>query len=149
MTPKERQDLMRKADTFYELMSLICKDEKGHESYLKEWEESLERFFDNNGFSRAKPKKMAVTYIITRFEYSATSVSYFWGDAESSYWSISKETAQKYLREIKELINQHPEADTETLWSSGDAVYETNKDPMKEFYGVDVKTENSQLTAYC
>lgn len=149
MTPKERKEVKDEAESFSELLSLICKGERGHGSYLKQWVDNLEKFFDNNGFNRSKPRKMAVTYVLTRYGCTAVTVSYWWGETDGTYWSLSEKTAKKYLREIRELINEHPEAETESEWTSGDMVYEPSEHPLKKFYDVKVEKKNSNLSAYC
>lgn len=137
MKPSERQEYMEKADTLTELLSYTCDVPKDEARELEARIDKLESFFENQGFSRSKPWKMAVLYVMMRHGHTCRTVEQWWGKTESSYNSISKSTAQEYLEDIKQLINEEVEYEENTNWTPGDAVYEPRKDPLDEHFDMD------------
>lgn len=136
MNAVERREYMSKADTLTELLSYACDVPIDRARELEARIDKLESFFENKGYSRSKPWKMAVLYVMMRHEHSCRTVELWWGDAEGST-SLSKDTAQGYLEEIKSIINDKVEHNEDSNWTPGDEVYETRKDPLDEYFDMD------------
>lgn len=140
MTPSERQELMEKADNKVELLAYAC--DISEEQARAEWDRinELEEFF-SQWHGRAKPKKMALTYVMTRYDHTSRTVAYWWGEKRG----LSENTAQKYLSEIRMIVDdeagEYEERDVSSdseidEYSEGYKVYESSKDPIKNYFGI-------------
>lgn len=140
MTPTERKKLMNEADNKYELLAFAC--EISEEKARDEWERinDLEELF-SQWHGRAKPKKMALTYVMTRYNHTSRTVAYWWGEQRG----LSESTAQKYLSEIRMIVDrqagEYEDKDVSTDseidgYSEGYKVYEPDKDPIKSHFEV-------------
>lgn len=148
MNAIERQQAMKESDSLPELLSRACDVDIEEAKNLQSRMNSIESFFEDNGFSRGKPWKMAVMYVMMRNGHSVRTVEKWWGTAENSYRSFSVDSGKSYLQEIKDLINKEAEYDEESLWTPGDKVYESSEDPLEEYFDIDDEGRNAKITSF-
>lgn len=148
MNHKERQKCLEEADSLAEALSFACDVSEKQGQRMVARINGLEKFFENKGHSRAKPKKMAILYVMMRYGHTTRTVEKWWGSETSSYWSFSAKTGQKYLEEIKEIINESVEHDENSNWTPGDKVYESREDPLNEYFDIDGGSHNSSLSSF-
>jgi|APHM01.1.fsa_nt_gi hypothetical protein len=144
----ERNEAIEKSDSLPELLSYACDVslEEGRDMHSRI--NSLESFFEDKGFSRGKPKKMAILYVMMRHGHSVRTVEKWWGEADSSYKSFSADLGLNYLEEIKELVNEEVGYEGDSNWTPGDKVYESWEDPIEEHFDVEDEGRNAKITSF-
>lgn len=148
MNSIERKKLMEKSDSLDEILSYSCDvPSKKAKSMVSEIN-SIESFLEKNGFSRGKPRKMAVMYIMMRHSHRPRSIEKWWGKTDSSYESFSADLGKNYLEEIKEFINDKVDYEKDSGWTPGDKVYDPNEDPLNEYFNIENKGRNSKITSF-
>lgn len=148
MNAIERREAMADSDSLPELLSHACDVDMDEARNLQSRINSIESFFEDEGFSRGKPRKMAIMYVMMRHDNSVRTVEKWWGETESSYKSFSVDTGKDYLQDIKELINEEVEYDEETHWTPGDKVYESREDPLDEYFDIEDEGRNAKITSF-
>lgn len=144
MNSQERRDKMAEADSFGEVLAYACGEPLEEKKYLIGWVDEVEGFLEDRGYNRAQPRKMAVIYVLLRHDHSIRSIVKWWGNTESSYWSLSADSAKKYAKELEEIVESHDEAED----GAGFGVYEPSEDPLGEFYDVEVSSRNTGLDEF-
>jgi hypothetical protein len=148
-----RQEILSSSETLGELVARACGSNKDA-AQMKSRIRNLERFFEQNGFSRGQPYKMAVLYTMMRHGHSIRSVEKWWGVVDSNYYSYSPNTGEKYLKNIRDLVNEEvmesPQDATEDNWTPGDRIYDPRNDPLREHFDFfdSSTTENTSLTSF-
>lgn len=147
MTPNERQKRMKQADTMAELLASACEVSLSKGKEMESRINALENFFEKNGFSRAKPRKMAVLYVMMRHGHRPTTVEKWWGKVDSSYWSFSADSGQEYLKDIEQLIDEEVD-NYDGQGNPGYAVYEPRKDPLEKHFNISSGSRNAKLGSF-
>lgn len=148
MNAIERREAIEESDSLPELLSHACDVSIEEARELQSRINSLESFFEEKGFSRGKPKKMAILYVMMRHGHTTRTVEKWWGETESSYKSFSADLGQDYLEEIKGLIDEKVEHDEDSNWTPGDKVYESWEDPIEEYFEVENEGRNAKITSF-
>lgn len=148
MKASERLELMGQSETFEELLSNACDVNTEKAGQIKSRIDDLESFFENQGHSRAKPKKMAILYVLVRYGHTPRTVEKWWGEVESSYYSFSDDLGQNYLEEMKDMINDKVGANSDKNWTPGDDVYLSSEDPISEFFDVEEQGYNTKIGSF-
>ena len=139
---------MADSDSLPEILSYACDVDMEEARDLQARINSIEAFFEDKGFSRGKPRKMAIMYVMMRYGHTVRTVEKWWGVTESSYNSFSVSTGKDYLQDIKELINREVGSDEETNWTIGDKVYEPWEDPLDEYFEIKDEGRNARITSF-
>lgn len=148
MNALERQEAMAEADSLPELLSYACDVSVEEGKEMQSRINSLESFFEDEGFSRGKPKKMAILYVMMRHGHTARSVEKWWGETENSYKSFSADLGSSYLEDMKELINEEVDHNEDSNWTPGDKVYEPREDPIDEYFDIESQGRNAKITSF-
>lgn len=148
MNAIERREAMAESDSLPELLTHACDVDMEKARSLQSRINSIESFFEEKGFSRGKPRKMAIMYIMMRYGHTVRTVEKWWGVTESSYNSFSADIGKDYLQDIKDLVNNNVEYDEDTHWTPGDKVYESTEDPLDEYFDIDDEGRNAKITSF-
>lgn len=148
MNAKERRQAMSDSESLPELLSYACEVDSEKARELQSRINSIESFLQDNGFSRGKPRKMAILYVMMRYGHTPRTVEKWWGKTESSYDSFSEDLGQKYLNSLKDLINSRVEFDEEQLWTPGDKLYDSREDPFEEYFDIEDEGRNAKITSF-
>jgi hypothetical protein len=155
MNHSRRQEILENTNSLGKLVVKACDcSDNVSPAQMESKISNLERFFEDNGFSRGQPYKMAVLYTMMRHGHSIRSVEKWWGVVDSNYYSYSPTTGEKYLNKIRDLINDkvldNPEDISDTAWTPGDRIYDPRNDPLREHFDYfnNATTENSSLTSF-
>jgi hypothetical protein len=148
MNSKERLKAMSRSDSLPELLSSACDVDIEKARNLQSRINSIESFLEDNGFSRGKPKKMAILYIMMRYGHTPRTVEKWWGKTESSYNSFSEDLGHNYLEDLKEFINDRVEFEEEEDWTPGDELYDSKKDPFNEYFDIEDEGRNAKITSF-
>lgn len=148
MNSIERREAMADSDSLPQILSHACDVDMDEAREMQSRINSIQSFFSENGFSRGKPKKMAVLYVMMRYGHTSRTVEKWWGKTDNSYNSFSADLGQNYLEDIKQLINEEADYDKEEIWTPGDKVYQPSEDPLDEFFDIDDQGRNAKITSF-
>lgn len=148
MNKNERINIMENSDSLPEFLSNACNVSIDEGRKMQSRINTLEKFFSDYGFRSKKPRKMAFVYVLMRKSIRPRSLSKLTGETEKSTNSLSADLAQSYLEEIKQLIDEELDVDTDKNWTKGDEVYEPRKDPLREYFNIDSQGRNAKLGSF-
>lgn len=148
MNQRERIREMEASDNLVELLESACNIGQSEARKAKSRINSIESFFEEKGFNRGKPRKMAILYIMMRYGHTPRTVEKWWGETDSSYNSFSASLGLDYLEEIKEVINNKVEVSENSNWTPGDKVYEPSEDPLQEHFNIEDQGRNAKISSF-
>lgn len=147
MKRNKRTNVMENSDSFAEFLSEACDVSLSKGQEMVSRINTLENFFSDY-FNRNKPRKMAIVYVLKRNGVSPRTAAKLTDENASGSNSLSEDLAISYLEEIKDLINEELDVETDKNWTKGDEVYEPRKDPLKEYFNIDSQGRNAKLGSF-
>lgn len=147
MKRNKRTNVMENSDSFAEFLSEACDVSLSKGQEMVSRINTLENFFSDY-FNRNKPRKMAIVYVLKRNGVGPRTAAKLTDENASGSNSLSEDLAISYLEEIKDLINEELDVETDKNWTKGDEVYEPRKDPLKEYFNIDSQGRNAKLGSF-